>query len=126
MKFLPKEVGYYGVDNDEKALNFAQERGAKFFKIDIDTQSLPFEDRKFNIILATEILEHLKDPGKLILQIKCSVKKHGVVLISLPNECTVYHRIKVLFSKAVVNLGLDNWPEMVEQTKNLKFTKRQF
>ncbi len=57
--------------------------------------------QKFDVILAAEILEHLKDPEKLILQIKNLVKDNGVVLISLPNECTIYHRIKVLFGKGI-------------------------
>lgn len=104
LTLLPPSIDYYGVDSDEKALKIAKKRGAKTIKLNLENKQIPL-NQKFDIIVATEILEHLKDPQKLILQIKRLVKKNGVILISLPNECTIYHRLKVLFGKGIDGTG---------------------
>ncbi len=104
LKLLPTSVDYYGIDSDKEALKIARKRGAKVIKVDLENERIPL-DQKFDIILATEILEHLKDPEKLIQQIKHLLKKNGVVLVSLPNECTLYHRLKVLFGRGIDGTG---------------------
>lgn len=101
LKILPQGIDYYGVDNDAEALKIAKERGAKTCRIDIESQKIPFENKGFDIIIAAEILEHLKDPEKIMSQIKDLLKPDGVVLISLPNECTLMHRINVLFGRGI-------------------------
>ena len=105
LKILPGKVDYYGVDSDEEALKVAQMRGAKVFKLDIERQGLSAVSQKFDIIIATEILEHLKDPQDIVRQIKEILNDDGVVLISLPNECTIYHRLKVLIGKGIDGTG---------------------
>lgn len=105
LKILTQGSDYYGVDNDESALRIARERGAKTFLVDFEIQKLPFENQKFDIIIATEILEHLKDPEKLIVQIKNLLAEHGAVIISLPNECTLYHRLNMLLGRGIDGTG---------------------
>lgn len=102
---LHQDISYYGIDTDEEALKIAHERGARVFKIDIENQILPFNDQEFDIVIAAEILEHLRDPEKIMLQIKKIIKREGIILISLPNECTIYHRIKVLFGQGIDGMG---------------------
>lgn len=104
LRFLPPFVEYFGIDIDENALEIARQRGAKTMKLDLDNEEIPLK-QKFDVIIATEILEHLRDPEKLILEIKCLAEKGGVILISLPNECTIYHRLKVLFGKGIDGTG---------------------
>lgn len=104
LKILPSGIDYYGVDSDEKALEIAKARGAKVARIDLESDQIPFQD-KFDIILLTELLEHLKDPEKIVIQVKRLLKENGVILISLPNECTIYHRLKVLFGKGIDGTG---------------------
>ena len=104
LKLLPSSVDYYGIDTDEKALEIARKRGAKVTKLDLETGVISL-DQKFDVVVATELLEHLKDPGRLILQIKQMLREDGVVLLSLPNECTIYHRAKVLIGKGIDGTG---------------------
>ncbi len=101
---LPSFVDYYGIDNDKSALLIAKKRGAKVTKLDLENEQIPLTE-EFDIIIATELLEHLKNPEELVLQMKCLLKKDGVVLISLPNECTLYHRLKVLLGKGIDGTG---------------------
>lgn len=100
LRILSHPVNYYGIDADKQALEIAKNRGAKTIRLDIDNEEIPLKE-KFDIIIATEILEHLRDPEKLLLQIRHLLKTEGIVLLSLPNECTIYHRLKVLLGKGI-------------------------
>lgn len=49
-----------------------------------DIYKLPYHDNAFDVVLCTEVLEHLEDPGKALKEIKRVAKKYCV--ISVPNE----------------------------------------
>ncbi len=58
-------------------------------RITIQTGSiykLPFKDNYFDCIIASEILEHLIDDGKAIVELHRVLKKDGVLLVSVPNK----------------------------------------
>lgn len=105
INLLPKSVDYHGVDSDEEALKIAKNRGVNVFEVDLDQPALGFLKKKFDVIVVAELLEHLKDPERLITQISELLKDGGVILLSLPNECTMYHRIKVLFGRGIDGTG---------------------
>ena len=100
LKVLPFAGNYYGIDSDEVALEIARQRGANIMKLNLENDQIPL-DEKFDVIISTELLEHLKDPEKLVIQLERLLDKNGVVLISLPNECTIYHRFKVMLGKGI-------------------------
>jgi len=106
LKLIKIPVNYYGVDFDRKALGIAQKRGAKTTIVDLEKDKIPFR-KKFDIIVLTELLEHLKDPQWILAQAAQLLKSSGVVLISLPNECTIYHRLKVLLGKGIDSSGFE-------------------
>lgn len=98
--YLPKDIEYFGLDFDEEALKIATARGATVRKVRFDEEGINF-DNKFDIIIAAEILEHLKNPEELLKQLKMVLAKDGIILVSLPNECTLYHRIMCFMGKGV-------------------------
>jgi 2-polyprenyl-3-methyl-5-hydroxy-6-metoxy-1,4-benzoquinol methylase len=106
LDFLPKnkQIEYWGVDFDEKALEIAKQKGANVRFVKFDSEPILFEN-KFDIIVAGEVLEHLINPAKILEQMQQLIKPDGIVLISLPNECTIYHRIMCLFGKGVDSLA---------------------
>lgn len=53
-------------------------------------------DKKVDRILCLEVLEHLKHPSRVLESIKMALKDNGIVVISLPNENTLFHRIRAL------------------------------
>jgi SAM-dependent methyltransferase len=101
LDFLPKGVDYYGVDFDDTAIEIARNRGAKVMKVDFNSQEIDFGE-KFDIVVCTEVLEHLLEPHKLMQKFRGLVKDDGYVLISLPNENTIYHRLMSFFG-----IGID-------------------
>lgn len=73
-----------GIDASAKAINL----GRKMFpKIKLKTGSiyqLPYKNRSFDLVLCTEVLEHLTNPAMALKEIKRAAKKY--CLFSVPNE----------------------------------------
>ncbi|MBI2613580.1 MAG: class I SAM-dependent methyltransferase [Candidatus Levybacteria bacterium] len=49
-------------------------------------KGLPFENKTFDLIWCTEVLEHLKNPEFLIKEIGRVMKKNGVAILTTPNS----------------------------------------
>ena len=68
-----KDMGYdaYGVDVSETAIKFCEERGLTTCKVGSATD-LPFDDGFFDLIISTDVLEHLlpKDVDRTISEFK--------------------------------------------------------
>ncbi|KKS26427.1 MAG: Methyltransferase type 11 [Parcubacteria group bacterium GW2011_GWC2_42_6] len=47
-----------------------------------DAHQLPFEDEKFDTILCAEVLEHLREPAKAIVEMRRVLKKGGLLILS--------------------------------------------
>jgi len=93
-KLLP-ECEYTGLDIER-----AGDTPRNLILQDLDSKPhLPFEDGTFDIIVCTEILEHLRWPEKVAMEMRRVLKKDGVMIISLPNEFTIYGRLFHLFGR---------------------------
>lgn len=58
------------------------------FEIDLDDEkaiAALLEGKKFEIIVCADVLEHLKNPKKVIEMLFEALEKGGLILISLPN-----------------------------------------
>jgi len=64
---------------------------------DLETISLPFEPGYFDYIIATEVLEHLIDPGGLLSRLKGLLRPNGYFIASTPNM----RHIRLLWHLAV-------------------------
>lgn len=98
-----EDMEYHIVDYDETAMKIAQKRGAITHKIDFNFQDITdiFGKEKFDLIICTEVLEHLLDSKKHISKFKKLLRNDGFCLISLPNENTIFHRIFSLFGMGI-------------------------
>jgi len=75
-----------------------------FFKtVDLSDVKLPFEDSYFDVIIFTEVLEHLCVPPSLVLaEVKRVLRPGGKLLLSVPNIATLHKRLKLLFGKNIL------------------------
>lgn len=106
LDLVKEPVVYTGVDFDKEALKIAASKGAKTLQVNIEREEIPLKEQ-YDIVLATELLEHLKDPELVLAQLAKLTKKKGVALISLPNECNIYNRFMVLIGKGIDSSNFD-------------------
>lgn len=77
---------YYGADVTEVAITKAKERcpWASFTLTDL--ADLNFPDESFDVVICTEVLEHIYEYEKVIDQLKRVLKKGGLLIINFPHE----------------------------------------
>lgn len=97
-KYPNSEV--YGVEIVDKVAKL----GASNFEIiceNIEDNSLPFEERYFDYIIFGDVLEHLREPETVLLNIKRYLKPGGSIIASIPNIMnaeTIYQLLHGFFT----------------------------
>lgn len=72
-----------GVDSNSDAIRYCKEK--EFYNmIEGTILNLPFEKDSFQLVLATDILEHVKDDSKAVKEIVRVLKPGGIALITVP------------------------------------------
>ena len=83
---FPEEI--HGVDINYYYLNISRkicdDQRVKIKQASI--YSLPYPSSYFDFIIASEIIEHLKDDKKALLELKRVLKPGGILVITVPNK----------------------------------------
>lgn len=87
-----------GIEIDENAAKKAREYCEKVIVGDVDTIDLDKElkEKKFDVILFGDILEHLKDTKKILIKSKDFLTKDGYSVLSIPNVAHWSTRLELL------------------------------
>jgi SAM-dependent methyltransferase len=94
---------YTVLDGDAKALEVAREKGAKIICRSLDDLKSYSNEGGYDLIVATEVLEHLVAPREILSALLSMLNKDGLLIVSLPNENTIVHRVY-----ALLGLGVDS------------------
>lgn len=82
------------------ALERAKKKGIqKTFKVDIDTQQLPFGDSQFDVIVSNSMIEHSFFPENTIKEGVRVLKRGGLFIVMVPNIGHWRFRLWLLFGR---------------------------
>ncbi len=88
------KTGYFlaiGIDVNLNAIRFARERSLpKTEFIIADSQFLPIKSSRADKIICAEVIEHITNPQHLVNEIARVLKKGGSVVITTPNDRSVW------------------------------------
>jgi len=76
---------YCGIEIDPVAAAEARTRISEVIEGDVETLPFTWQDESFNVLIASEVLEHLKDPWTTLRRLKQLLTPGAVVLASSPN-----------------------------------------
>lgn len=62
-------------------------------------RDLAYPDDYFDVVVLADILEHLKNPDKVLLCLRKYLNPKGDIIVSLPNIARIDIRLKLLFGK---------------------------
>ena len=80
-----------GIDVNLNAIRFARERSLPDTEFIIaDSQYLPIKSSRADKIICAEVIEHIKNPQHLVNEIGRVLKKGGAVVITTPNDRSVW------------------------------------
>jgi 2-polyprenyl-3-methyl-5-hydroxy-6-metoxy-1,4-benzoquinol methylase len=84
------DISYVSIKESEKVLD-------KAFVVDIQEENFPFEANYFDIVILSEVIEHLFFPEIALEKIKMVLKENGKLIITTPNLLVFSNRIRILF-----------------------------
>jgi SAM-dependent methyltransferase len=70
--------------------------GQKVDIANLNTESLPYADATFDVVTATEVIEHLEDFRRVVREIHRVLKPGGVCILSTPNILNLNSRLRFL------------------------------
>jgi 2-polyprenyl-3-methyl-5-hydroxy-6-metoxy-1,4-benzoquinol methylase len=86
----------YGVDIAAHKVRKAKLRGIKAYTVDIEKKPLPFRANYFDVVLLTDVIEHVFDTDLLLNKIHRVLKPGGMLLITTPNVASLGRRMMLL------------------------------
>ena len=82
-----------GVDVDRAALAKAEQLGITPVVADVD-EPLPLDSETFDVVVAGELLEHVRFPRALVAEVRRVLRPSGVFVGSVPNAFRVQNRLR--------------------------------
>ncbi len=73
-------------DLSPAALNYLEKTLGKGRYVLADAENLPFDDESFSHVIASEVLEHLKDDGRALSEMARVLKPDGALIITFPHR----------------------------------------
>jgi 2-polyprenyl-3-methyl-5-hydroxy-6-metoxy-1,4-benzoquinol methylase len=102
-RYGSKLANYTVLDGDVKALEVAKAKGANIICRTLDDLNSYSNQGGYDLIFATEVLEHLVAPREVLSVLLAMLNKDGLLIVSLPNENTIVHRLY-----AILGFGVDS------------------
>ncbi|NJK90801.1 MAG: class I SAM-dependent methyltransferase [Blastochloris sp.] len=110
----------FGCEFDSRARSHAISNGLNNIEfIDLNSaNTLPFEGM-FDIIVCSEVCEHLLNPRNAVRLVRSSISSNGIFILTVPNAVPMMTRLKSLFGK---NSDWLHYPSAdTEQTGHIRF-----
>jgi ubiquinone/menaquinone biosynthesis C-methylase UbiE len=107
-----------GLDKYRGALKVARDMNEEKNFCLSNIYGIPFKDDSFDLVMALEVIEHLKYPDKALNEIKRVTKKY--CLISVPDD-PYYSMMNMLRFHHMTRLGRD--PQHIQKWSSKKFVK---
>lgn len=100
-QFLREEILATGCTLHTCDLNFGP--GVDF---EADVSDLPFENGTYDVVINTQVLEHVKDPGKVCQELARVLKPGGLLFLTTPQSSPLHNLPWNFFNFTHLGLGL--------------------
>lgn len=123
---LKNEFDIFGTDISQFALKKAQrlvdERKLKI--LDVEKEDLPDQ---YDVIIAFDVLEHLRDPKKAMIRVGKALNKDGVFIFSVPNNYGFFGKLstKILNYFDKTHISTYERKKWVDMIKEMNFKKME-
>jgi len=105
--FLKNPIGI-DVQDVEKPRNYKN-----VYRVNMNKESFPFRDKRFDSVIAGEVIEHVENPSHVLRECNRVLKKGGKFIVSTPHACYYWEIIRNLFFSSIpsIDVGehLSNW-----------------
>lgn len=124
----------FGIDPYKKAIIYGKKRYKKLTLVNADGHKIPFPDESFDLVICTEVLEHVLDPKGVIKEIKRVLKHDGIAVIEMDSGNILFriiwywwtHMRNGVWKDAHIHAFTANKLENIIKKGGLKINKKKF
>jgi 2-polyprenyl-3-methyl-5-hydroxy-6-metoxy-1,4-benzoquinol methylase len=88
-----------GIERDPAAAEEARSVCEEVLVDDVETMELPFEPASFDVVLCGDLVEHLRDPERLLSRLRPLLRPDGRLVLTTPNVANWTNRLGLLFGR---------------------------
>ena len=96
---IKKKCRVYCVEKDRAMAAIGKSKCEEMLNIDIENKELPYEAGDFDCIVLGNVLEHMREPAKILAGIKKYLSEDGFLIYSVPNIVNWHSRLTILSGK---------------------------
>ncbi|MBA7506942.1 Ubiquinone biosynthesis O-methyltransferase, mitochondrial [subsurface metagenome] len=89
------KLKFFGIDSSGSALSVARKKNSKGIFKKADLYNIPFEDNYFDMIISSDVIEHIVEAKKMLSEIKRVGKNNSIIIIGTPIRYTELPRDKM-------------------------------
>ncbi len=102
---------YTLVENSNSAISIAKGNNINVYKHNIDEKLLPFKDKSFDIVIACDVLEHLRNPWAVLAEMSRITNKY--IFIYGPNFASLKCRLDLLLGYPIRQMSINKYGAVV-------------
>ena len=95
LKNVAPEIATTGSDISTDSVEYVRSNGINAAVANAE-QEFPFADEQFDCVVFGEVLEHLVDPDKALLNISRVLRRGGALVLTTPNMASWFNRLLLL------------------------------
>jgi SAM-dependent methyltransferase len=103
LNLKPDEV--FGIEGNPGQFAIAKER-IQCSLVDLEVDRFPFEDESFDVVVANQVFEHLKNVFLPMSEIWRVLKPQGRLIFSVPNLSSAHNRLLVLLGRQPTSIRI--------------------
>lgn len=96
---IRKKCRVYCVEKEPAMAGIARNKCVEMLNMDIETEELPYERGAFDCIILGNVLEHMKEPSKILANLKKYLSENGFLVYSVPNIVNWHSRMTIFLGK---------------------------
>lgn len=97
-KEILKKVDIYGIDISQKQLDRSKSILREGKIVDLNSEKLPYRANQFDMVLVSELLEHVFYPDQVLAEAVRVLKKGGKFVLTYPNSGALQLRLALAFT----------------------------
>lgn len=119
---MQKDTKILAIDIDDESLEIAKNSTVGMSNIIFAKGSVEefVSDEKYDVVLLTQVLDHITDPASLIQKTRGMLKDNGQIIVGISNGYGIYEFSKDVFPKLRKKMLLNS--KRVKMLKQLPFT----
>lgn len=94
------DATYYGIDIYQEAIEYGKKAYPHIEFSVASAEKIPYKANCFDIVICTEVLEHVENPQMVLQEIKRVLKKGGIAIIELDSGSILFSLVWYLWRKA--------------------------